>query len=201
MLLCGLDGSGKTTLIKNYSQALEEFYAENKPKQKKEGDQAAAQGGQDKKVYNNEFAEFYQSTPFMNLEKITLMQNSMPCVVYDMSGQGRYRDSWQFFYPDVDGILFVVDASDTKRISIVADILEEMARHPCLRDRKIPFIILANKSDLRGKAIDENELRKYFNLDQLKSMTQMRYDVKNTSGITGANIGWCMNRFEEQSRF
>ena len=96
----------------------------------------------------------------MNLEKITLTQSSMPCIVYDMSGQGRYRDSWQFFYPDVDGILFVVDATDHERLSVVADILEEMARHPCLRERKIPFIILANKSDLHKKAIDENELRR-----------------------------------------
>ena len=169
MLLCGLDGSGKTTLIKNYSQALEEFYAEeeSKKKQKKifQAGQAGGQGGQDNKGYNNEFADFYQTTPYMNLEKIILTQSSMPCVVYDMSGQGRYRDSWQFFYPDVDGILFVVDATDVKRLSIVADILEEMARHPCLRERKIPFIILANKSDMKGKAIDENELRKIFNLD------------------------------------
>ena len=98
MLLCGLDGSGKTTLIKNYSQALEEFYAEeeSKKKQKKmfQAGQAGGQGGQDNKGYNNEFAEFYQTTPYMNLEKIILTQSSMPCVVYDMSGQGRYRDSW-----------------------------------------------------------------------------------------------------------
>tara|TARA_B110000285_G_C14814483_1_gene463530 strand:- start:467 stop:724 length:258 start_codon:yes stop_codon:yes gene_type:complete len=74
MLLCGLDGSGKTTMIKNYSQALEDFYAENKSKKKNQADQAAGQnqGGPDKKGYNNEFAEFYQSTPYINLEKITL---------------------------------------------------------------------------------------------------------------------------------
>ena len=91
----------------------------------------------------------------------------------------------------------MVDATDTQRLSVVADILEEMARHPCLRERKIPFIILANKSDLGKKAVDENELRRYFQLDTLKSMTSMKYDVKNTSGLTGANISWCMNQFEK----
>ena len=85
----------------------------------------------------------------------------MPCVVYDMSGQGRYRDQWSFFYPDVDGILFVVDASDKDRLPIVAEILEEMARHPGLQNRNIPFLILANKQDLED-SVDESELRKFF---------------------------------------
>ena len=84
MLLIGLDGSGKTTLIKNYSKSLDEFHAEsNKSKKKNKPDQAPYQ---EENKYNNEFAEFYQSTPYINLEKITLPHNQMPCVVYDMSG-------------------------------------------------------------------------------------------------------------------
>ena len=69
----------------------------------------------------------------------------MPCVVYDISGQGRYRDNWSFFYPDVDGILFVVDCADKDRLPLVVEVLEEMARHPGLAGRKIPFLICANK--------------------------------------------------------
>lgn len=71
----------------------------------------------------------FTTTPYINIEKIKLPEGSMPCVVYDISGQGRYRDQWSFFYPDVDGIMFVVDASDKDRLPIVAEILEEMARH------------------------------------------------------------------------
>ena len=56
----------------------------------------------------------------------------MQCVVYDLSGQGRYRDNWSFFYPDVDGIMFVVDSTDKERLPIVVEVLEEMARHPGL---------------------------------------------------------------------
>ena len=196
MLICGLDNSGKTTLIKKYCQDLDQFAAKNnKP----------LVGGEKPSPYAN--TEFYHSTPFINIEKILLPDGSMPCVVYDLSGQvsfphffdfllqGRYRESWSFFYPDVDGILFVVDASDHERLSVVVEILEVMARHPCLVDRKIPFIILANKSDC-PEAIDEAELRKVLQLDKLKSMNQLKYDVKQTIGITGYGVEKCMKAFE-----
>jgi GTPase SAR1 family protein len=59
--------------------------------------------------------------------------------------QGRYRENWSFFYPDVDGIFFVVDSADKERLSIVQEILMEMSKHAVLRAREIPVIVLANK--------------------------------------------------------
>jgi GTPase SAR1 family protein len=87
--MIGLDYSGKTTLIKRYKPI-----AENS-------------------------AEYFTTTPYINIEQITLPFSNMPCVVYDMSGQGRYRENWSFFYPDCDGIFFVVDTADRERLSIV----------------------------------------------------------------------------------
>ena len=94
------------------------------------------------------FTDFFFTTPYINIEEVNLPQNNTYCIVYDMSGQGRYRSSWSFFYPEVDGIIFVVDCNDTQRLPIVAEVLEEMARHPNLQGRKIPFIICGNKKDL-----------------------------------------------------
>ena len=75
--------------------------------------------------------------------------------MYDISGQGRYREQWQYFYPDVDGIFFVIDSTDKDRLSIAAEVLHEMAKHPGLQGRQIPFVILANKTDLIGQALDK----------------------------------------------
>ena len=72
--------------------------------------------------------------------------------------QGRYRESWSFFYPDVDGIFFVVDASDLERLSVAQEILQEIVRHPGLEGRRIPLVILSNKQDLADK-VDELQLR------------------------------------------
>ncbi len=72
-----------------------------------------------------------------------------------MSGQGRYREQWQYFYPDVDGIFFVIDSTDKDRLNVVAEVLHEMAKHPGLQGRQIPFVILANKIDLEGQKLNK----------------------------------------------
>ena len=94
------------------------------------------------------------TTSFINVEVLRLPGSGSDCIVYDMSGQGRYRESWSFFYPDVDGIFFVIDCADRDRISIANEVLLEIARHPGLARRDIPLIILANKQDAEN-AIDE----------------------------------------------
>ena len=43
----------------------------------------------------------------------------------------------------------------------------EMAKHPNLRDRQIPFVILANKQDLQGH-IDEEDLKLIVQINMLK---------------------------------
>ena len=58
LLLCGLDNSGKTTLLKRY-----------------------------KKDVQKDQVEMITSTPFINVEKIELPFSKQECIVYDMSGQ------------------------------------------------------------------------------------------------------------------
>jgi ADP-ribosylation factor-like protein 6 len=95
--------------------------------------------------YTDEISDLVMTTPFLNVEKIALPSTQEQCIVYDLSGQGRYREQWQYFYPDVDAVFYVVDSTDLERISINQEILHEMARHPGLQGRRIPFIIMGNK--------------------------------------------------------
>ena len=83
-----------------------------------------------------------------------------------------------------------MDSADRDRLSIVQEILMEMAKHPNLRDREIPFIILANKQDLKSH-IDEEDLKIIVQLTSLKSISKMQYYIKNTVGVTGAGISEC----------
>ena len=84
----------------------------------------------------------------------------------------------------------MVDTADRDRLSIVQEVLMEMAKHPSLRDREIPFIILANKQDLKGH-VDDEDLKIIVQLNSLKSITKMQYYIKNTIGVTGAGISEC----------
>ena len=86
-------------------------------------------------AYSDDTPDLVMTTAFINVEKITLPLSNETCIVYDMSGQGRYREQWQYFYPDIDGIFFVIDATDKERLSVAAEVLHEMARHPGLQGR------------------------------------------------------------------
>jgi GTPase SAR1 family protein len=59
ILLCGLDFSGKTTLIKQYIHQL---------------------------LIKDGVEELVMTTPFLNVEKFDDPQTSEPCILYDMSG-------------------------------------------------------------------------------------------------------------------
>ena len=45
-------------------------------------------------------------------------------------------------------------------------------------------------------AIDEAELRKYLQLDKLKSLCKLKYDVKTTIGLNGFGVDKAMKHFE-----
>merc|ERR1711976_365776 len=49
---------------------------------------------------------------------------------WDMSGQSRYRELWQCYYPETRGIIFVVDSTDAVRMCVVQDELGHLLKHP-----------------------------------------------------------------------
>jgi ADP-ribosylation factor-like protein 6 len=74
--------------------------------------------------------------------------------VFDMSGQGRYRDIWPHYYSETDAIVFVLDASDKTRLCVVKDELNHLFRHPSIsknrNKRKLPILFFFNKIDVEG---------------------------------------------------
>lgn len=69
---------------------------------------------------------------------------------FDMSGQSRYRNLWEHYYGDVEGIVVVIDATDKLRFAVVKDELQTMLSDPkvAAKTPKIPILFLSNKMDL-----------------------------------------------------
>ena len=72
-------------------------------------------------------------------------KNNISFTVFDMSGQGRYRNLWEHYYKDVGGIVFCIDSTDKIRMCVAKDELEALLGHAELRD--VPLLFFANKMD------------------------------------------------------
>jgi len=66
-----------------------------------------------------------------------------------MSGQGRYRNLWEHYYRDCQGVIFVVDSSDRLRMVVAKDELDMLLQHPDIQARRLPILFFANKMDMR----------------------------------------------------
>ncbi|XP_070607840.1 ADP-ribosylation factor-like protein 6 isoform X3 [Erythrolamprus reginae] len=49
--------------------------------------------------------------------------------VFDMSGQGRYRNLWEHYYKDCQAIIFVIDSSDLLRMVVAKEELDTLLSH------------------------------------------------------------------------
>lgn len=96
--------------------------------------------------------------------------------VFDMSGQGNYRNMWEYYYTDVMGIVFVIDSADKLRLCVAKNELDTLLTF----EKKgfdmgsLPILFFANKMDL-SDALTAAEIGKTFELHDLKNPHQIVY--------------------------
>eukprot|EP00128_Syssomonas_multiformis_P002016 Colp12_sorted_trinity150504_noHs@1161 len=116
--------------------------------------------------------------------------NALSFTVFDMSGQGRYRNLWEHYYSDCQAIIFVVDTTDTIRMVVAKDELERLLNHPEIKKKKIPILFFANKMDVPG-SISAVDCSHYLALDQIKDRPWhiMASDARTGTGLT-EGVNW-----------
>jgi ADP-ribosylation factor-like protein 6 len=86
--------------------------------------------------------------PTVGLKVEKFRHGKVDFTMYDMSGQGRYRQLWEKQYRHAQGIVFVIDSADTARICVAKDELDMILAHKDVARRPIPIIFFANKMDM-----------------------------------------------------
>lgn len=78
--------------------------------------------------------------------------------VWDVGGQDHLRTLWHHYFDNVDGLVFVIDSTDSQRLGIARAELEGIYQHDAMKN--VPLIVLANKQDADDAVPAEQIARK-----------------------------------------
>eukprot|EP00762_Andalucia_godoyi_P000326 ANDGO_03044.mRNA.1 ADP-ribosylation factor-like protein 6 len=109
-------------------------------------------------------------------------KNNVSFTVFDMSGQGRYRNLWEHYFKDSNAIIFVIDTSDKIRMVVVKEELSMVLQHPDTRG--LPILFFANKMDLQT-ALSPMEVVQLLELDRITDRT---WHIVPSNAVTGEGV-------------
>jgi len=104
--------------------------------------------------------------------------------MFDMSGAGRYRNLWEHYYAEAEGIIFVIDSAEAVRMCVVKDELDTLLAHKDIAKRSIPILFFANKSDL-PKALTPAQISEALELNKL---TDRDWNIVASNALNGTGL-------------
>ncbi|KAK4005429.1 ADP-ribosylation factor-like protein 13B isoform X1 [Daphnia magna] len=127
------------------------------------------------------------TVPTIGFSKFVTKQKGITINIYDLGGSSRIRDIWHNYFAECYGVVYVVDASDSQRLSEAHENLSSLMKHPILKGK--PLLLLANKQD-HFDALDEVDVADKLQLELLANVCQTptRIEICCATQGTGKNI-------------
>ncbi|XP_067938584.1 ADP-ribosylation factor-like protein 2 [Watersipora subatra] len=132
------------------------------------------------KRFNGEDIDTISPTLGFNIK--TLDHNGYKLNVWDVGGQKSLRSYWRNYFESTDGLIWVVDSADKRRL---VDCKAEL--HSLLVEERLAgatLLVFSNKQDLPG-ALSADEIRELLDLDSISTHHWM---IIGCSAVTGENL-------------
>ncbi|XP_003217761.1 ADP-ribosylation factor 4 isoform X1 [Anolis carolinensis] len=105
-------------------------------------------------LFKLKLGEIVTTLPTIGFNVETVEYKNICFTVWDVGGQDKIRRLWWHYYPNTQGLIFVVDSNDRERIEEAAKELQKMLAEDELKDAVL--LVFANKQDLpNAMAINE----------------------------------------------
>ncbi|GMS84508.1 hypothetical protein PENTCL1PPCAC_6683, partial [Pristionchus entomophagus] len=134
-------------------------------------------------------------TPTKGFNVKTIASGGITLNVWDIGGQRAIRPYWSNYYPGTHAVIYVVDASDIKRLDESHIELDELLEEKKLES--VPLLVLANKQDLQTAA-DAVQISTMLGLDNIRERAWQIQPCCATSGEgVQPGVQWLSNIIKE----
>lgn len=143
------------------------------------------------KALLNESQESIPPTRGFNVKQIK--SGKIEFNIWDVGGQKALRSYWNSYYDKINGICWVIDSADTRRMPETGFELAELLQEEKLAG--VPILILANKQDL-ATAKDPDEIALELELHNIRNRN---WQIQGCSAVTKKGLDDGLKWFKENT--
>ncbi|CAH8391683.1 unnamed protein product [Eruca vesicaria subsp. sativa] len=122
-------------------------------------------------------------SPTLGFNIKTIIYQKYTLNIWDVGGQKTIRSYWRNYFEQTDGLVWVVDSSDLRRLDDCKLELDNLLKEERLAGSSL--LILANKQDIQG-ALTPEEIGKVLNLESMDKSRHWR--IVGCSAYTGEGL-------------
>lgn len=124
--------------------------------------------------------------PTLGFDIVTLTHSNYNLNLWDVGGQSSIRSYWRnYFETSVDGLIWVVDSTDTMRLQQCRQHLEQLLQEEKLAGATL--LVFANKQDM-ASALSADEIVQTLKLQESAYAKKRHWNIVACSAVSGDGL-------------